>query len=64
MVADIKPNVDAAIDVCQSIGDHVVAAVDVDAVQIGSGRDGVVVAGWEGPVAPLLCVVYLKNGGD
>ena len=45
----------------ESICDDVVPAVDVDAVEIRRGWDGVVVAAWEGPVAPLLSVYGNKS---
>jgi hypothetical protein len=62
MVADIEPDIYAAIYVSETVGNDVVATVGVDAVEIGRGRDGVVFSAGKRPVAPLLAVGFMSGG--
>ncbi len=64
MIADIKPDVLIAVDMRETRRTDVVPAILVDLVQIWRGRDGIVLSWREGPLAPLLGVVYLQLTGD
>ena len=65
VVADVEPDVDVAVDKGQAVRGEVEIAVLVVVGQVGpGGGDGVELAGWKGPLAPLLRVVDLEDAGD
>ena len=64
MEANIEPHVLITVDVRETVLADIEAAVLVDTLEVGCFWDGIVLAGWESPVAPLLGVVDLKDVGD